>query len=487
MSYKQYQILGQMLVLREFTDQDLENCTQIDRDTVRKARQRHGHLLDEVDPVRTGRPGGPLKRFRLKADAIESIRADLDRLYPAALREREQSVAVRRPQTLDIAISAIKSLETAKHSDDERDSLVERARTYLNQAGRSLSQLSGLGLPEATRWHDELAGAKTRLRALLGPPRKTETAALPFVAHVSPSLIPELQGNSPAPHRGDQRLTVGHIGETLQELDGLYRQWQERLGCLVGQFGEWRSAARPISGDFVIVVDDIRGSDVLTNRVLDTCALYQGLPAAYVDFDTLSEHNRDQFFHQLREVFSAPWAGIFRPQLALTTEYARSDTLRGLKCLLGEDLHNSSMGAGFDPLIRRIRTTLSDINVVNSPIDFAGMATAALLGTSSPALQFIVRAVLTVGLAYLSTSREDPRGRQEQNVPVQIQSLALPSPVVFDRRRHKKFEEMALNVACTYVPNAEKADIRAHLAPGFEAVLATHRAASHEVFEQAPY
>lgn len=81
MMSERYKVLGAVLALKEFTVADLATFSGVKPNTVRTVLAREPDLLVEVGKHETGAKGGQYTRHRLKEDAVERLRSEIDELY----------------------------------------------------------------------------------------------------------------------------------------------------------------------------------------------------------------------------------------------------------------------------------------------------------------------------------------------------------------------------------------------------------------------
>jgi hypothetical protein len=111
-------ILHAMTEMDEFTVVDLVRACDASASTVRTVLGRRRDLLDELGREETGRPGGKWKRYRLRADAAESLAKDVG-------HEPEDSSV---PTELLAAEEMLLASETIGAEPAMRESLLRRAR-----------------------------------------------------------------------------------------------------------------------------------------------------------------------------------------------------------------------------------------------------------------------------------------------------------------------------------------------------------------------
>jgi hypothetical protein len=155
-----------MLVLDEFTAQELAEYSGVNPQTVWTVLRREFGVCQEVRIRETGRAGGRPKVLRLKQGEAELLRTRLDHLRAELFGPESKSVKRSEWATLpppDLPLAAAESVLRedlpAAGSPKERDRLLDVAESSLRAAGRVLDQL-----PASRRQEDR--SHRTRLAAL---------------------------------------------------------------------------------------------------------------------------------------------------------------------------------------------------------------------------------------------------------------------------------------------------------------------------------
>src|SRR5262245_34848718 len=77
---ERYKVLGAIVALREFTVEDIANKTGVKQNTVSTILARERGFLEKIADEKTGRRGGPRKRYRIKPEFAESLHSELKEL-----------------------------------------------------------------------------------------------------------------------------------------------------------------------------------------------------------------------------------------------------------------------------------------------------------------------------------------------------------------------------------------------------------------------
>lgn len=106
---ERYKVLAAITALREFTVEDIAKKTGVKQNTVSTILARERGLLEKIADERTGRRGGPRKKYRLKPGSAESLQSELAGLYkdlptpavPLGLLAAEDTLLLRYPNGED--------------------------------------------------------------------------------------------------------------------------------------------------------------------------------------------------------------------------------------------------------------------------------------------------------------------------------------------------------------------------------------------------
>lgn len=136
MTINKYKFLGAMLALRDrFTLEELIRYSELNEKTVRTLFSREQHRAEFIEKVETGRPGGQVNVYKVKAEAIPALEAELETIYFGHPKKPlEPSAAVEAPLSLVTAEDTLARRFRQATTFEERARLVELARLLLETA-----------------------------------------------------------------------------------------------------------------------------------------------------------------------------------------------------------------------------------------------------------------------------------------------------------------------------------------------------------------
>ena len=107
MGLQQYKVLYAMQERQDFTVDELFEATGVNKNSIYSILNRNLDKVDQIESIDTGRPGGKLKRFRVKPESAQEIREQLNVVFSElpvfSFLPSESDQAIDVPAGLDYA------------------------------------------------------------------------------------------------------------------------------------------------------------------------------------------------------------------------------------------------------------------------------------------------------------------------------------------------------------------------------------------------
>src|SRR5438270_403417 len=152
-----YKVLGSILALKEFTIKSLAEYSGVNADTVDTTMRRNREFWELIGKERTKKRGGQLRRFRVKPDAVESLRSKLKEHFTLikTLNEPKEEettgveTALKVPQkppdppvSLAAGEEALLYLFARAKSPEEKQTILEAAGSDLRSGRHEVERLA---------------------------------------------------------------------------------------------------------------------------------------------------------------------------------------------------------------------------------------------------------------------------------------------------------------------------------------------------------
>lgn len=129
----QYKILGAALALHEFTSAELAKYSGEKLSSVHTILRRHEHFFEKIGREKTEQRGGQPIRYRVKADQVEVLQSELEKLFLEIHTSQDAADEVKRIAEIPTGyLAAVDSLlhryTQAKNVDKKRE-VIEFADT----------------------------------------------------------------------------------------------------------------------------------------------------------------------------------------------------------------------------------------------------------------------------------------------------------------------------------------------------------------------
>jgi len=228
MTINRYKFLGAMLALRDrFTLDDLTRYCELNEATVRTLFSREQHRAEFIEKVETGRPGGKLNLYKVKAEAITALEAELGTIYFGhPIPPIEPSTELQAPLSLVTAEDTLGRRLRQATTVEERARLVELARLLLETTrdevnalvmGIENSELASSLTSRVHRLEKEVIECAQELAtinlnpAASSPPNSSSASSA--IVQASPTAPPPLR-----PHPNWRALLVSPNRQTAADL-----------------------------------------------------------------------------------------------------------------------------------------------------------------------------------------------------------------------------------------------------------------------------